>query len=299
MIDRSIIAGARPLHHFTPAQIRATDLARYADVPKPNVPRVEDRQIPGPHGNIPIRIYHPSDATNLPVITFFHGSGFVICSIETHDGLCRQLALVTGAIVVSVDYRLAPEHKFPVPIDDCEAATEWVHVHAQEIGADPLRVSIAGDSAGGNLAVVTALRLIKRGRNYLRSQLLMYPVTNYPDPEPLSYRECAHGYGLGASDMHWFWGHYLNDPSDGADPEASPLRAESHSGLPATYVMTADYDPLRDEGDALAERIRAAAVPTEHRRYADMNHGFMSWVGLLDRADEALRDAADWLKAHY
>jgi acetyl esterase len=295
MIERAIAAGARPLNTLTPTEIRATDLARYAAVPKPPVARVEDRLIPGPVGDIRIRLYHPGGEELRPVITFFHGSGFVICSIETHDGLCRQLCLATGAIVVSVDYRLAPEHKFPAAVDDCEAATRWVYSHAREFGGDPLRIAVAGDSAGGNLAVVTALRLRNAGHTFLRAQLLMYPVTDYPDPEPPSFRDRAQGFGLGAADMHWFWSHYLPHPGDGAHADASPLRAASHAGLPAAYVMTAEYDPLRDEGDALAAKLAAAGVATVHRRYDDMNHGFMSWVGLLDRADEALRDAAGWL----
>lgn len=295
MVDKG--AALPPMTSFTPAEIRATDLARYARVPRPDVARVEDRWIAGPRGNIRIRIYRPDLADGHPVIVFFHGSGFVICSIDTHDGLCRQLCRKAHAVVVSVDYALAPENKFPAGPDDSLAATRWVAENAANIGGDPARLALAGDSAGGTMALVTALRLRDGGGPSVKAQLLFYPVTDYPDPAPSSYRTRGSGFGLTADAMRYFWGHYLENLADGAHPHASPLRAPDLSRLPATYVMTADYDPLRDEGEVLAARLAAAGVDTELVRYADMNHGFLSWVGLLDRADEALDAACLWLRA--
>ncbi len=295
MVDKA--AGLPPLQSFTPAEIRATDLARYAKVPRPPVASVEDRMIPGPRGDIRIRIYRPDLADGHPIITFLHGSGFVICSIDTHDGLCRQLCLRARAVVVSVDYALAPEYKFPAGPDDCLAATLWVSANAAHLGGDPGAHSLAGDSAGGTMAIVTAMRLRDAGGPPIKAQLLMYPVTDYPDRMPLSYVERGEGFGLTADAMRYFWGHYLKDAAEGAHPHASPLRASDFTGLPATYIMTADYDPLRDEGEALAPKLEQAGVDITLIRYDDMNHGFMSWVGILDRSDEALEAACAWLKA--
>lgn len=284
-----------PLSSVTPDQIRAGDLARYAKVPRPDVDHVEDRWIDGPRGDMRIRIYRPDAAPGHPIITFFHGSGFVICSIDTHDGLCRQLCNRAQAVVVSVDYGLAPEHKFPAGPDDALAATRWVHANAASIGGDPDQLIVAGDSAGGTMALVTAIRLRDAGSAIVSGQILMYPVTNYPDPAPLSYAERGSSYGLSAADMHYFWGHYLNTPDEASHPYASPLRTKRLGGLPRTYIMTAEYDPLRDEGEQLAARLMAEGADVLYSNYPDMNHGFMSWVGLLDRADEALDSICTWL----
>lgn len=289
------VASARQMEDFTPAQIRSTDLKRYAAVPRPAVATVEDRMIAGPRGPIRIRVYRPDAAQGHPVVAFFHGSGFVICSIETHDGLCRQLCRRAGVVVVSVDYGLAPEAPFPAGPDDALAATRWITANGADIGCDPARLAVAGDSAGGTMAAVTAARLRDAGDASIKAQLLMYPVTNYPDPEPASYRTRGDGLGLTAGAMRYFWGHYLADTREGANPLASPLRAPSLAGLPPTYVMTAEYDPLRDEGEAYAARLTAAGVETQLVHYPDMNHGFMSWVGVLDRADDALDAACAWL----
>lgn len=285
-----------PMESFTPQQVRAGDDARFAAIPRPPVGAVEDRMIPGPRGEIRIRIYTPEAAApSLPVITFFHGSGFCICSIETHDGLCRQLCNRANAVVVSVDYALAPEHKFPAGIEDSIAATRWVGAHADSLGADPARLVLAGDSAGGTMAIVSALRLRDEDGPPLAALLLIYPVTNYPDPAPPSYPERGEGCGLTANGMRWFWSHYLRNPAEGVHPDASPLRAETFAGLPPTYVITAEYDILRDEGEAFAHRMENDGVDCTLIRYGDMNHGFMSLVGVMDRADEALYAACAWL----
>jgi acetyl esterase len=297
MLDKA--ANLPPLQSLPVATIRAGDLARYAPVPRPEVGQVEDRSCPGPRGPVAIRIYRPAgpDAGPLPVIVFFHGSGFVICSIDTHDGLCRQLCNRSGMIVVSVDYALAPEQKFPAAPDDCLAATQWVAANAPGFGGDPARLVLAGDSAGGNLAAVTALRLRDSGGPAVRAQLLMYPVTDHYSAGMESYTSRGTGYGLTAAAMEWFWNHYLNDPSEGASPDASPNRAADLSGLPAAYVITAEYDLLRDEGAVFARRLQAAGTPAVLVNYSDANHGFMSWVGVIDTADHALQAACDWLKA--
>ena len=227
---------------------------------------------------------------------FFHGSGFVLCSLDTHDGMCRNLCAGAGCVVVSVDYRLAPEHKFPAGTEDCLHATRWAAAHAAELGADPARIAVGGDSAGATMAAVTAIRVRDEGGPALCGQLLLYPVTDYHTPGTPSYEENAEGYGLTRDTMKWFWAHYLNDASEGAHPHASPLRAADLSGLPPALVITAEYDPLRDEGEFYAEKLRTAGVPAALSRYDGVNHGFMFWAGIVDRAGAAMNEACEWLR---
>ncbi len=189
----------------------------------------------------------------LPVVVFFHGGGFVVCTLETHDPYCRALATEARAVVVSVDYRLAPEHKFPAGVEDALAATEWVLEHVGELGGDCSRVFVGGDSAGGTLAAVVALLLRDKGVAGLAGQILIYPVTAHYDPPTASYLEMAEGYGLTRKGMIWFWDHYLNDKSEAKDFRAAPLMAASLAGLPRAFVVTAEYDVLRDEGQAYAK----------------------------------------------
>ncbi len=289
--------GLPAMNTLTPAIIRATDTARYQTGVTPDVVHsVQDRHIPGPRGALRVRIYRPDAEAERPVTVFFHGSGFVICSIETHDAMCRQLCRRSGTVVVSVDYALAPENKFPAAPDDCLAATRWVAAHASEFGGDATRLALAGDSAGGNLATVTALRIRDEGGPLIRAQLLLYPVTDHYSVQRLSYTERGTGNGLTADGMIWFWNHYLTYPHEGAHPHASPMRAESLKDLPAAYVVTGEYDPLRDEGEDYALRLREAGVEVELVRCADMNHGFLSWVGLIDSSTVAMDAACAWLK---
>jgi acetyl esterase len=227
---------------------------------------------------------------------FFHGSGFVLCSLNTHDGMCRNLCAGADCLVVSVDYRLAPEHKFPAAVDDCVFATRWVADHATDLNGDAARLGIAGDSAGGNIAAATALRLRDEGGPPLCGQLLLYPVTDYHTPGTPSYEANAEGYGLTRDTMKWFWNHYLTDPSGASNPYAAPLRARDLSGLPPALVITAEYDPLRDEGERYAERLREAGVRAAWLRYDGMNHGFLFWVGLVDKAGDAMAEACAWLR---
>lgn len=277
--------------------VRAAYEAMAAQAPRPVVALVEDLKIPGPRGEIRVRIYRPDLAAGHAVITYFHGSAFVICSVDTHDVLCRHLCLKTKAVVVSVDYGLAPEAPFPAGPDDSFAATRWVATNATSIGGDPARLIVAGDSAGATMAIVTALRARDAGGPAIVAQFLMYPVTDYPDTPKTSYSQRGEGFGLTEAAMRWGWDLYITNPEDRANPHASPLRAANLTGLPPAYVITAEYDLLRDEGQAFASKLSAAGVETLLAHYDDMNHGFMGMTGSLERADEAMTAASEWLSA--
>ena len=278
---------------------RAQYEARIAAMAPPaRVARVEDRSIPG-RGGAPLRlrVTTPPGQGPHPLLVYFHGSGFVLCSLDTHDGICRNLCAGAGCVVASVDYRLAPEHPFPAAPEDCLAATRWCAEHAAELGADPSRLVVGGDSAGGNLAAVTALRLRDEGGPRPIGQLLLYPVTDWHTPGWPSYAENAEGYGLTRATMEWFWGHYLADPArDSIPPHAAPIRAESLAGLPPALVTTAEYDPLRDEGEAYAAKLAEAGVTVACTRWLGLNHGFYFWAGKVDRCTTALDEAAGWLR---
>jgi acetyl esterase len=277
------------------------------------VARVENRTIPGAGGaEVPVRIYWPAgtDGTgspggagtdsaagtdgaetdgaggSLPLVAFFHGGGWVLCGLDSHDETCRQLANGTGAIVMSVDYRLAPEHRFPTAAEDAYAATRWLAANGAGLGGDPARLAVAGDSAGGNLAAAVALMARDRGGPALVFQLLIYPVLDHAS-DTASHKENATGYFLTADAMRWFWAQYLGPDGDGADPYVSPLRAADLTGLPPAHVVTAEFDPLRDEGEAYAALLTAAGVPAESRRYDGAFHGFFSMTAVLDSAAAA------------
>ena len=259
----------------TPEYRRAAMIAATTNplFPKHPVHDVADRTIPGPAGDIPVRVFRPTPATGLPLLLWFHGGGWVTGNLDTHDQLGRLLADASGAVVVSVDYRLAPEAKFPAAADDCLAAYEWALAHADEVGADAGRVAIGGDSAGGNLAAVVALDARERGLPQPKLQLLVYPVTDY-ELDSVSMIDNAKGYFLEAEGMRWFWEHYARTPFDYDDTRFSPLRASDHSGLARAVVITAEYDPLRDQGEEYAHKLGAAAVPTEAVRADGLIHGF-------------------------
>jgi acetyl esterase len=282
-----------------PARVRAL-FAAQPSPPGPAVAQVLDRSLPGPGGPLPVRVYRPAGAGSapLPALVYFHGGGFVLCNLDSHDGACRGLANAAGCAVVSVDYRLAPEHRFPAAPEDCYAATRFVAENAAALGLDPRRLAIGGDSAGGNLTAVVALMARDRGGPPLRFQLLIYPVTDC-NFETRSYRENAEGYFLTAKQMRWFWEHYLSEPGEAALPYASPLRAEKLGGLPPALVITAEYDPLRDEGEAWAARLREAGVPVTLSRYDGMIHGFFSMAHVVDRARDAQAEAGAALRAAF
>jgi acetyl esterase len=287
-----------PATHTLPIDVaRAQYEARIAVMaPAAEVAAIRESAIDGPGGRLRLRVYTPHGTGPFPLLIFFHGSGFVLCSLDTHNGMCRNLCPGAGCVVVSVDYRLAPEHKFPSGIEDCLHATCWAALHAVELSADPSRIAVAGDSAGGNMAAVAALRVRDEGGPSLCGQLLLYPVTDYHTPGTPSYAENAEGYGLTRDTMDWFWAHYLTDASQGAHPHASPLRAPDLSGLPPALVITAEYDPLRDEGEFYAEKLKETGVPAVLTRYDGVNHGFMFWVGIVDKAGAAMNEACDWLR---
>jgi acetyl esterase len=291
-------AALPPLHTLSVADARAQFAAReFPGLRRPEIGQIVNRDMQGPAGSIPLRIYTPQGNGPFPLIVFFHGSGFVVCSLDTHDGMCRNLCAGTGCVVVSVDYRLAPEAKFPAATDDCLAATRWAADNAAAIGGDPSRIIVAGDSAGGNLAAVIALRVRDEGGPRLAGQMLIYPVTEYYQPGTPSMIENAEGYGLTRDGMIWFWDHYLADPSHGANPYASPLRAKDLGGLPPALVVTAEFDPLRDEGEYYADRLRQAGVPTEMKRWDGMNHGFFFWPGVVDKSGSAMDEACAWARS--
>jgi acetyl esterase len=286
-----------PLGTVPVERLRADDRAFFAALPRAAVAEVRGVDVPGPAGPIPARLYHPSPGTARPLLVLFHGGGFVFGDLETHDPTARRFAAEGDAAVLSVDYRLAPEHPFPAGVDDAEAATRWAVDHAAELGGDPERVVVSGDSAGGNLAAVVALRLRDAGGPSLAGQLLIYPTTDMRtgDRYP-SKRELAEGYGLSGHDMDWFGQQYIQDAGDLARPDASPMAAADLSGLPPAFVLTAEYDPLRDEGDAYAERLAEAGVAVEHVRLLGAIHGVQTIPEPLRSGEELWRRSLDWLR---
>ncbi|HEY1707891.1 MAG TPA: alpha/beta hydrolase [Rhizomicrobium sp.] len=260
----------------------------------------EDRRIEGPAGDIPLRIYTPIDGKGdaLPGLVFYHGGGFVIGDLETHDDLCRCLANASGCRVVSVDYRLAPEHPFPAAVDDCWAATQYIASHAKAFGIDPARLAVGGDSAGGNLAAVVAQLAKQSGGPAIRFQLLIYPVTQLgSSQDTISMRENAKGYFLEKEGMDWFTRCYVNDPAHRNDPRVSPLLCKDLGGLPPAYVITAGFDPLRDEGKDYADALDKAGVSVTYVHYPSMVHGFFSFRSLIPKSREAISAAAAAVKA--
>jgi acetyl esterase len=272
----------------TPEDRRAAMIAATTNpaFEKQAVHAVEDRTIPGPAGEIPVRVYRPSAAAGLPLLLWFHGGGWVTGNLDTHDQLCRMLCDASDAVVVSIDYRLAPEAKFPAAADDAVAAYEWALTHAAEVGADAARIAIGGDSAGGNLAAVVTLIAAERGLAQPKLQLLVYPVTDYELDSPAMI-DNARGYFLEADSMRWFYGHYARDDADFEDWRFSPLRAPDHSGLARAVVVTAEFDPLRDQGEWYAARLRDAGVPTEAVRADGLIHGFFGMHVFMPPGQEA------------
>ena len=297
VLDQTAALGLPPNHTLSPEEARVNQLARPRAV-GPEVAKVEDRAIPGAGAQVPVRIYTPEGTGPFPVLSWFHGGGWVLGNLDTADATARHLAVEAGCVVVSVDYRLAPEAKFPIPFDDCYAATEWIAGNASSINADPNKIAVGGDSAGGNLAAAVALKARDQGGPSLALQLLVYPVTAR-DFSTGSYRENANGYSLTTDSMKWFWDHYLSNNSDAANPYAAPAAANDLTGLPPALVITAEFDPLRDEGEAYAERLMAAGVATTSSRYDGMMHGFFGMPAVMDKAKQAIAEASSALKAAF
>ncbi|MFG1783760.1 alpha/beta hydrolase [Rhodococcus oryzae] len=283
-------AGFPKVETMTGAQARAAIRARLVrpDQPEP-VAEVAERVVPGPGSDLTVRIYRPAVAAGaeMPIVVFAHGGGFVFCDLDTHDGICRAMANGVGAIVVSVDYRLAPEAPWPAAAEDVYAVVAWAAEYAAELGGDAGRIVVAGDSAGGNLAAVTSLLARERGGPALAAQLLLYPVIA-ADFETDSYREFATGHFNTRAAMQWYWDQYVA-VEDRDHPHASPLRAEL-AGLPPSVVVTAGCDPLCSEGDAYANALAAEGVQVNHRRYDGAIHGFMT-MGTLALARTAQKQA--------
>jgi len=281
-----------PLSNMTPEEARGAPTP-LAAAPEP-VASVIARSIPGPGGAMAVRIYRPMDA--LPAaLVYFHGGGWVLGSLEGADESCRMLANRGRVVVISVAYRLAPETKFPGPVEDAYTAVVWVAEHASELGIDPAKVAVGGSSAGGNLAASASLVARDRGGPRIAFQLLTVPVTELSSRAP-SHREFAEGYGLTAADMEWFGTHYVNSRADADDPYASVLRADLR-GLPPAFVITAECDPLRDDGEAYAERLRGLGIAASFKRYPGMFHGFLGFSGQLPEASQAFEDAGAALRA--
>lgn len=276
-------------------RLKREDLPPMPPLPPPTpVAHVEDRTLPTPEGPVGVRIYAPRRDTILPLVMYFHGGGFISGDVDTHDELTRQLALAADCVIVSVSYRLAPAHPFPAALQDCLAALDWAVGHAAGLGADATKLGLAGDSAGGNLAAVTALHIRDKGGPSVAAQLLIYPGTDLAGPRTGSMAGTGEGFYMNPDDMDFFEASYTgaHDPSD---PYISPLRAESLADLPPAFVLTAEYDPLRDQGQAYAKRLAEAGVPTEFVNYEGAIHGFLSFPVPMGR--QAIASCGAWLKS--
>jgi acetyl esterase len=296
ILDLIAAADAPPPDEMTPVEMRERYALLGAVESRPEMVSVTDLVATGPAGDIPLRVYVPTDEPGpRPVLVYFHGGGWVIGSVETHDGTVREIAQASGATVVSVDYRLAPEHPFPAAVDDCVAAVRWVADHAADLDVDRSRLAVGGDSAGGNLAALAAVELRDRDVD-IRFQLLIYPAVDGTMSHP-SIDENADGYFLTKDTMEWFFGHYIGD-GDPTHPRVSPfhLPDEALTGLPPALVITAEYDPLRDEGEAYASRLAAAGVDAKSTRYDGMIHGFFSMRDMVPEGKTAIDEACTALR---
>ena len=296
LLDRQAASGRPPLERQSVAEARAFHVADAAALngDAPAVAAVADRAVPGPAGELPVRVYTPEGEAPFPIVVFFHGGGWVVGTLDTYDPLCRALAAATPAVVVSVGYRLAPEHRWPAAAEDAYAATLWASRNAAALGGAQHRLAVAGDSAGGNLAAVVALGARDRGGPAIAFQLLVYPCLDVAGDTD-SWREHADGFYLTAAGMRWYWDHYLGG-ADGTAPDASPLRAAFVGGLPPALVIGAEHDILRDEGEAYAARLREAGVDARAIRVPGLVHGFFRWRAVTGAADAALQEAAAALR---
>lgn len=294
-----LATGFTPLYTMSVEEARKADAETEAEIwtwieqPK----EIFDLDVGGPAGPLTLRVYKPqteSDAP-LPVLVYFFGGGFVVGSLDTSETFCRALSSLVRCVVVSVGYRLAPEHPFPAAVDDCYAAVEWVAENASQLGGDGGRIAVAGDSNGGTLSAAVSLMSRDNDGPRISAQVLVYPAMRYgSDTE--SMRDNVDPMFFNGYSVPWFWNHYLANPVDGESPYASPLAATDHSGLPAALMLTAEFCPLRDEGAAYAEALSRAQVPVEHHQYADLPHGFLSMASVLEPAREALDVIVQFLR---
>jgi acetyl esterase len=306
LLERAAQAKSPPVHTVTAIEARRMyrEMCRALQPPAPEVAAVENLSFPGPGGPVALRLYRPlapaltaGGAGPLPVVVFFHGGGFTIGDLETHDVPCRTLANFARCAVLAVDYRLAPEHRFPAAFEDGVAAVRWVVAHAADLGLDGARIAVAGDSAGGNIAAGAALALRRDGPK-IALQVLLYPGLDMRGSLP-SHAAFARGYLLEREDILWFMGNYLASDADALDWRASPLLAPDHGGLPPAYIFTAGFDPLRDEGAAYAERLSASGVPVTYECFEGMIHGFITMGGVLAAGTHALYRVGQGLRTAF
>jgi acetyl esterase len=293
--------GIPPLSTLTPVEARAQRNPAFIALggPPGQIEKVENLVIPGPAGDLPMRVYTPDRSDSLPVLVYFHGGGWVICNLDTHDSLCRALANAASCVVASVDYRLAPEHTFPAAADDAYAATQWVADNGPKIHVDPTRIAVGGDSAGGNLAAVVSLMARDKKGPSLHYQVLIYPVVNLSSFDTNSYREHGEGYILTRDSMEYYRGHYVRNKEDAKKAYASPLLAEELHGLPPALLITAEIDVLTDEAEAYATRLKESGVPVIYSCYKGMIHPFLSLAGVVDRAKDGIDEIARVLRAAF
>jgi acetyl esterase len=295
LLEAAEAEGTPPLESFSPAEARklAAESMKLLGGTLEPVRSIENLRIPGPDCEIPIRVYTPESRAPRPALVYFHGGGWVVCDLDTHDVVCTAIADRAGAVVVAVDYRLAPEHKFPAAVIDSYAATAWVASNAERLGIDPKRISVGGDSAGGNLAAVVSLKSRDEDGPAIALQAMVYPVTDLSSFATPSYQEFGEDHYLTKKEMEWFREHYLRSMEDALDPHASPLRALDLSQLPPALIITAECDPLRDEGAAYAKRLADDGVPVTYACYPGMIHPFFSLSGVIPQAFDAIQQVAD------
>lgn len=294
-------SGSPPLGSLPPEQEREAFIATNKTSGKKLEPvhKIVNRTIQGPGGNIPIRVYtYSQDMERQPAIVFFHGGGFVTGNLETHDYICRTITNKAECVVVSVDYRLAPEHPFPAAVEDCYAATQWISQHATELNIDPSRIAVGGDSSGGNLATVVSYQAKQKGSPKLICQMLLYPLTQF-SIDTVSRRENGKGYVLTRDALKYYRNHYLATLKEAENPFASPLLIEEVSSLPPAIIVTAEYDPLRDEGEAYGNRLKEAGVPVTLTRYNGVIHGFIAMAAFLKQGKNALEETTDLLRSAF
>jgi acetyl esterase len=301
LLDQLEVQGMPPFEEMSVPQARDA-MAAFGDLQGEAEPVavVSNVLAPGPAGQLPVRVYDPIPGTSLPLMVYFHGGGWVIGNVEVLDKPCRALANATQCVLASVEYRLAPETKFPGPAEDCYSATRWLAEHAGEFGADRSRLVVAGDSAGGNLAAVVSLMSRDRGGPQVAHQLLLFPVTAPArGTQFASYTDNAEGYMLTRGSMEWFWDHYLHSPEDGANPYAAPLYARELAGLPPATVVTAEFDPLRDEGVAYSGRLADAGIAVTAQTYDGMIHDFFLMAGAVDRTRELVTTIGEEMRKRF
>lgn len=295
LLDQLKALGSPPLETLTPQMARMGSKFPQGEVEE--VGKVENRTIPGPASDIPVRVYYPKEEqSSYPALVFYHGGGWVICDLDTHDNICRALTNSAGCVTISVDYRLAPEHKFPAAVEDSYAAVQYVYDHAEDFMVDRTRIAVGGDSAGGNLAAVISHLAKEKNTPPICFQLLMYPSTNTGGEPTVSMVENAHGYFLEKGTMEWFRDCYLNSEEDKKSPLVSPALNEDFTGLPPALVITAEYDPLRDEGEEYGKKLADAGVELETIRYDGTIHGFISMAAVLNVGKAALEKSGEALK---